>query len=150
MKIAFYVYPTAFQSPGGGEVLLLKTKEYLEKEGVSVKLFDPWNDKLTDFDIFHVFGSVKEALPMLELAHRLGVKTVLTTVCWYSWKSSWGTAGSLFARAGAVMRHAAKVFLPFVPSERKRMLEVSDCLIPNSMSEASQLRRFFQAPGAGG
>ena len=67
-KVAFYVYPTAFQSQGGGEVQLMKTKAALEQLGVSVKLFDTWNDKLENFDILHVFGSVKDCLPMMEVA----------------------------------------------------------------------------------
>ena len=146
MKIAFYVYPTAFQSPGGGEILLLKTKEYLEKEGVRVKLFDPWNDKLKDFDILHVFGSVKDALSMMEAARRAGVKNVLSTICWYSLRAAWGNYGSLKTRSGAVLRHAAKVFCPFVPSERKRMMDIADVLIPNSESESNQIERFFLVP----
>jgi glycosyltransferase involved in cell wall biosynthesis len=146
MKVAFYVYPTAFQNPGGGEVQLLKTKEYLEKLGISVKLFNVWSDKLGDFDILHVFGSVKDALPMMEEAKRAGVKIVLSTICWYSWKSAWGTCGSLPSRSGAIFRHASKVFFPFVPSRRKRMMEVADLLIPNSQSEAAQLKRFFLVP----
>lgn len=143
MKVAFYVYPTAFQNPGGGEVQLLKTKEYLERAGVSVKLFDTWTDKLRDFDILHVFGSVKDALPMMEEAKLAGIKVVLSTICWYSWKSAWGNYGPLKARTGAVLRHAAKVFCPFIPSGRKRMMEVADSLMPNSEMEADQLRRFF-------
>jgi len=146
MKVAFYVYPIAFQNPGGGEVQLLKTKEYLERLGVSVKLFDIWSDKLKDFDILHVFGSVKDALPMMEEAKRVGVKIVLSTICWYSWKSAWGTYGSIKDKTQAVLRHAAKVFFPFVPSERKRMMEIADLLMPNSQSEAAQLKRFFRIP----
>jgi glycosyltransferase involved in cell wall biosynthesis len=145
MKVAFYVYPTAFQNPGGGEVQLLKTKEGLEKLGVPVKLFDPWKDKLEDFDILHTFGSVKDALPMMEAARRIGIRNVLSTICWYNWRSAWGTHGSLWKRSGAVLRHTAKVFLPFIPSERKRMMEIADLLLPNSESEAKQLRRFFLA-----
>jgi glycosyltransferase involved in cell wall biosynthesis len=146
MKVAFYVYPTAFQNPGGGEVQLLKTKEYLEKLGVSVKLFDTWCDKLETFDILHTFGSVKDAFPMMEAARRAGIKNVLSTICWYNWRSAWETPGSWAARAAALGRHAGKVFLPFVPSQRKRMMEISDVLMPNSESEAEQLERFFRIP----
>ena len=145
MKVAFYVYPTAFQSPGGGEILLLKTKEYLEKEGASVTLLDPWRDKLKDFDILHTFGSVKDALPLMELAHCLGVKNVLSTVCWYSWKSAWGICADWKTRCLSVVRHAAKVLVPVFPSARKRMMYLSDLLVPNSESEAQQLQRFFCA-----
>lgn len=148
LKIAFYVYPTAFQSPGGGEVQLLKTKEHLEKLGAQIKLFDTWNDKLKDFDILHVFGSVKDCLPVMLAAKNAGIKVVLSTICWYSLKSAWGTYGSLSSRVLAVTRHLAKCFTPFFPSERKRMIQISDALLPNSQTEADQLARFFQASPA--
>ena len=146
MKVAFYVYPVAFQSPGGGEMALLKTKEYLEKEGLAVKLFDPWHDKLKDFDILHTFGSVKDALRMMESAHTAGIKNVLSTICWYSLKAAWGTYPSPSKRVMSTARHFAKTLFPFVPSERKRMMQCSDILLPNSETEAEQLRRFFGMP----
>jgi len=145
-RVAFYVYPTAFQNPGGGEIQLLKTKQYLEAEGLTIKLFDSWTDKLESFDILHTFGSVKYALPMMEAARCVGVKNVLSTICWYNWQSAWETPGSLATRAAALGRHAGKIYLPFIPSQRKRMMEISDVLIPNSESEADQLKRFFQVP----
>ncbi len=142
-RIAFTVYGSAFQAPGGGETQLLKTKEFLEKEGMSIHLFDPWKDKLKDFNILHTFGSVKDSLGLMETAQALGVKNVLSTVCWYSWKSAWGTFGSRKDRALAVLRHAGKVFFPCMPSMRKRMMQISDLLCPNSQSEADQLVSFF-------
>lgn len=145
-KVAFYVYPTAFQAPGGGEVQLLKTKEYLEKEGIDVTLLDIWNDKLSSFDLLHIFGSVKDCLPMMEAAKNFGVKTVLSTICWYSWKSAWGTYGSPKDRALALARQAAKSWFPFVPSKRKRMMQMADLLLPNSQTEADQIARYFQVP----
>lgn len=143
ITVGFYVYPTAFQNPGGGEIQLLKTKEYLEKEGMQVRLFDTWKDSVNHFDIIHVFGSVKDALPMMEIAHKEGVKTVLSTICWYNWQSAWHTHTDFKRRSLSVLRHAAKVFTPWIPSERKRMIEIADALVPNSESEAEQIRRFF-------
>ena len=143
MRVLFYVYPTAFQSPGGGEVQLLQTKKHLEPLGVSVKLFDPWHDKLKDFDILHTFGSVKDCLPVMEAAHGQGVKNVLSTICWYSWRSAWHTYEEAKLRFLSVARHAAKTFFPFVPSQRKRMMEISDLLLPNSQTEADQLVSYF-------
>lgn len=145
-RVAFYIYPTAFQCPGGGEVQLLKTKEYLAKAGLEVKLFDPWSDKLASFDILHTFGSVKDCLPVMELAHKIGVKNILSTICWYNWRSAWETPGGWTVRVAALGRHAGKVFFPFVPSQRKRMMEIADILMPNSESEAQQLSRFFEVP----
>ena len=84
LKVGFYAYPTAFQAPGGIEVQLLKTKEYLEKRGIGIKLFDPWEDKFESFDIFHTFGSARDCLNMIRAARIKGVKTVLSTLRWYS------------------------------------------------------------------
>lgn len=145
-RVAFYVYPSAFQNIGGGEIQLLKTKQALEAEGIFVKLFDPWTDRLESFDLLHTFGSVKEALPMMNAAKKAGIKNVLSTICWYSWRSSWGNYGSFKSRSSAVLRHATKAFFPFVPSERKEMMQKADLLMPNSVSEAKQLEGFFQVP----
>jgi glycosyltransferase involved in cell wall biosynthesis len=146
IRAAFFAYPTAFQSPGGGEVQLLKTKEFLEKAGVEVKLFDPWTDKLATFDLLHIFGSVKDGLDMIRTAKAIGVKTVLSTICWYSWQSASGIYASLPDRSLSIARHIAKAFYPYMPSLRKSMMEYSDLLYPNSESEARQLERYFCMP----
>lgn len=141
--VAFFVYPSAFQAQGGGEVQLLKTKQELEALGVEIKLFDTWSDKIENFDVLHVFGSVKDCLPMMEVAHQKKVAIALSTICWYSWKSAWGTYGTINSKVMAVARQAAKEFFPFIPSRRKKMMQISDVLLPNSKSEADQLRRYF-------
>ncbi len=146
LRVAFFAYPTAFQAPGGGEIQLLKTKEFLESQGVEVKLFDQWTDRLGEFDIFHTFGSVKDCLEIIRTADLLGVRTVLSTICWYSWKSAWGIYSSWDQRALSLARQAGKYFCPFMPSLRKRMMECSDLVFPNSQTEADQLTRYFCVP----
>jgi glycosyltransferase involved in cell wall biosynthesis len=143
MKIAFYAYPEAFQSPGGGEVFLLKMKESLEQKGVYVKLFDQWNDKLKDFDILHVFGSVKVCIGIMETAKSLGVKTVLSPIFWSTLRRSMYEYGGAGKRAKMALQHMAKVVFPFIPSGRKRVMELSDIIIPNSTAEAEQILRLF-------
>ena len=129
--MAFYVYPTAFQAPGGGEIQLLKTHEYLEKLGADVTLLDPWKDRLGSFDILHVFGSVKDCLPMMRVAKTQGTKVLLSTICWYSWKAAWGGNGAVREKILALGRHAAKTLFPAFPSERREMMAISDLLLPN-------------------
>ena len=146
MRVAFYVYPAAFQNPAGGEVQLLKTKEHLEKLGVSVKLFDPWTDKLASFDILHTFGSVKDCLPIMRAAHDRGVKNALSTICWYSLKAAWGNYDNIADRALYAIRYMTKVVFPRFPSKRRIMMELSDVLLPNSASEARQVSRLFAVP----
>ena len=146
MKVLFNVYPSAFQNPGGGEVQLLKTKEYLKKMGVDVKLFDQWQDSLDQCDIFHTFGSVKDCLSIQQAAKNSGARTALSTICWYDLRSAYYTYTDLRGRTLSLARHFAKLFVPLTPSMRKSLMHVSDILFPNSQMEAEQLTRYFHVP----
>ena len=74
---------SAFQAPGGGEILLLKTMEFLIKQGVNVKLFDQWHDKLQDYDILHNYGLSNNCYDLIKVAHNKKVPVAITPV--YSW-----------------------------------------------------------------
>lgn len=144
--IYFYVYPSAFQNPGGGEVLLLKTKEYLEKLGVPIRLFDFWNDRFEKKDLLHVFGSVKEGLGLMEVAKSKGVKLVHSPIIWYNWQSSFQIPYQLKERYLCVLRQIAKVTLPMLPSARKKMMSLADVVLAGSQMEADQIARYFLIP----
>ena len=144
MAVYFYVYPSAFQNPGGGEVQLLKTKEYLEKRGIEIKLYDQWKDQLKVGDILHVFGSVKYCYGLMRTAKEAGASVVLSTICWYDWRSAVHTYPQFRQRTLNIIRHGAKVFFPWAPSLRKSMMKISDRLLPNSEAEARQLSRYFR------
>lgn len=143
MKIAFFVYPSAFQAPGGGEILLLKTKEALEQKGVYVKLFNQWEDKLKDFDILHVFGSVKDCLGLIHTAKSLGLKVVISPIFWSTLQRSLYEYGSFCKKVQMALRHISKVIFPFISSERRKMLLLADAILPNSQAEAEQITRLF-------
>lgn len=146
MAIYFYVYPSAFQNPGGGEVQLVKTKEALERQGTEIRLYDQWKDKFKSGDILHVFGSVKYCYGLMRTAKEVGARVALSTICWYDWRSTLHAYPYFKQGALSALRHAAKVFFPWVPSLRKSMMQVSDRLLPNSEVEASQLVRYFGIP----
>ena len=146
MKVAFFVYPSAFQNKGGGEILLEKTEEYLLKSNVEVKRFDTWKDKITDFDILHVFGSVKECLPLMQVAKDRGTKVVLESIFWSDFRRAFNEQGSFLKKMEMILRHGVKVILPFFPSGRKKMFEVADLIFPNSQNEAIQISRLFNIP----
>ena len=143
MTIYFYVYPSAFQNPGGGEVQLMKTREYLEKRGLEVRLYDPWKDKLKKGDLLHVFGSVKYCYGLVRTAKEAGVKVLLSTISWFDWRSALHTYPDARQRTLNVVRHIAKTCFSWVPSLRKSMMAESDLLLPNSRAEADQLVRYF-------
>ena len=55
MKILFNTYYHAFQNPGGGEIVLLKTMEALQRKGIQVELFNKWKTNLREYDLIHNF-----------------------------------------------------------------------------------------------
>ncbi|KJJ85234.1 group 1 glycosyl transferase [Candidatus Omnitrophus magneticus] len=146
MKVAFYAYPSSFQNPGGGEVQLIKTKEALEKQGVSVKLFDQWNDKLQDFDILHVFGSVKDCVGLMETARNLNVKVVLSPIFWSNFDRAFFESENVSRKAELTLRHLLKLLIPVFPSGRRRTMVLSNVLLPNSIMEKNQIKRLFAVP----
>ncbi|MCK5451108.1 MAG: glycosyltransferase family 4 protein [Candidatus Omnitrophica bacterium] len=144
MRVAFFVYPSAFQNKGGGEILLEKSEEYLKKtDGIEIKRFDMWQDRIEDFDILHVFGSVKDCLGIMLVAKARGVKVVLESIFWSDLRRAVFEEGGIISKAKMVTRHFAKVVCPFYPSARKKMFETADMIFPNSDSEARQISRFF-------
>lgn len=146
LRVLFFSYPASFQNIGGGEILLLKLKEYLEKSGVEVTLFDMWRHRIEDFDVLHVFGSVKDCLGLMEVAESRGVIVAITPLIWSSWKRAIFTYGSLRERLELLVRHAAKVALPGFPSKRRRMMMISDIVFPNSQMDLDLFGRLFAIP----
>ena len=146
MKVLFFSYPSAFQNIGGGEILLLKMKEYVGRAGVEVKPFDMWHDHVEKYDLLHVFGSVKDCLGLVRVARSRKVKIAITPLFWSSWRRALFTYGGALEKAELVARHAAKVFMPFLPSSRKQLMLESDLVFPNSEMEKEQIHRFFGVP----
>ena len=85
MKVLFNCNNSAFQSPGGGEILLLKTKEFLSKQNIKIKLFNQWEDKLTDHNILHNFGLSSNSYDLIKTAYNKKIPIAITPV--YSWPS---------------------------------------------------------------
>jgi len=146
LRVAFFTYPSAFQNPGGGEVQLEKTREYLLKLGVSVDLFDPWRSKLADYDLLHVFSSVRDCLGLAEVAKARGVPVVTSPVLWSDARRAFFTDGGPREKLDLILRHGMKVVWPSFPSARRKLLLLSDLLFPNSEMEKEQIRRLFAIP----
>lgn len=143
MKVAFFTYPSAFQNVGGGEILLLKLREYLKKQGVEADLFDCWQSRIEHYDWLHVFGSVKDCLMLMEVAKKRGVRVAITPLLWTDLRRAMFTHGSLFTKADFIVRHLAKYLWPSFPSSRRKMLLAADLVFPNSEIEKRQIARYF-------
>ena len=56
MKVLFQSRTNLFDAPGGDMVQMLKTKEFLEKQGVTVAISLEFEPDLTDYDLVHLFN----------------------------------------------------------------------------------------------
>ncbi|MFH1588883.1 MAG: hypothetical protein ABIA76_06115, partial [Candidatus Diapherotrites archaeon] len=83
MKIVFSSYSGAGKSPGGGEIQLMKTKEYLEKQGIEVEMFSE-NTDLKKYDLLHNFSLHRECLKTVENAKKTGIPVAVSTIYWPS------------------------------------------------------------------
>ncbi|MBS3150026.1 glycosyltransferase [Candidatus Woesearchaeota archaeon] len=146
MKVLFNCNNTVFQVPGGGEILLLKTKEYLEKAGIKVKLFDQWHDKMIDYDIMHNFGKTDNSYDFIKLSKMYNLPVVLTPI--YNWPAlSYGLNEHFLTpqKIKNIGYTLLKKHFPMV-SKSKKIMMMTDLITPDSMIEGRLLCKDFGFP----
>lgn len=145
MKVLFNCNTTGFQSPGGGEVQLLKTKEYLEKNKINVKLFDQWKDKINDYDIVHNFGKSNNCYDVINFAKLQNIRVALTPIYnWPSIKYSLNEVGGFKNKLKLLIYLSIKnnsMFNSF--SKTKLIMNESDVIFVDSNKEANLLMKHF-------
>ncbi len=137
---------TALDAPGGGEIQLLAMVKHLPEVGVNARLWRPWEDRLQDSDMIHVFGSLREHVPTVLAARARGVRVVVSPIAWYELASYWREPTGLPRRLAACGNHLMRSAFPGVGSWRRTLYHAADLLLPNSHAEAQQLVRCFGVP----
>ncbi|NUQ66185.1 MAG: glycosyltransferase [Pirellulales bacterium] len=135
-------------SPGGGEIQMLSTARALRGAGVRARLWQAPEDPLVEADCLHLFGSLPEHRPLVEVAYRQGIPVVLSTIAWFDLVSYWREPRPLVGRALAAAKFLARATCPALPSWRRRLYHEVDLLLPNSSAEAQQLVRYFGVPAS--
>ena len=141
MRILFNALPTHCQG-GGALVKLKKLEEHFKARGHLVDFFDPWETDIEQYDIYHHFSFFKWDLPMIQYAKAAGVKVVVETMYWWSWKYALLYPQPAAARLRAVVHHGIKTFVPWLAPQR-RVATTADLLVANSRTEARLLARHF-------
>lgn len=141
--VLFHAPSTAFQSPGGGEVQLLRTASHLDSLGVPVRPFNPWVDRIDDARVLHLFGMSREGLELARLARTRRVPIALSPICWFEPRALAALAPTAPRAWLNVSKWAARRLAPALPSWRRELLDLADAVLPNSMAEAEQLARLF-------
>lgn len=138
----------AFQAPGGGENQLLQTGRHLETQGVPVRLFSPWTDRLADARLLHLFGMSREGLELARRARAVGTPVVLSPICWFEPRALWSLEPTLNRKIRGLGAWAFRRMFSCVPGWRGELLRLSSVVLPNSRIEADQLVQLFGADPA--
>ena len=132
-KVCIAAPSHAYQYYGGGEVLLDKTAGYLKKEGVDLKLFDLWHDKVEDFDLVHFFGIGYFNHEFLKTVKAKGKKLVITPI----FPCMGGISGAL-RKAYHVLCFALPV-VKTPPELMRRNAMLADLILAGSEIEKKQI-----------
>jgi glycosyltransferase involved in cell wall biosynthesis len=136
----------ALQAPGGGENQLIQTGRHLEANGVRVRLFAPWTDRLESARLLHLFGMSREGLELARLARSRGVPVAISPICWYQPRAIAALEPNLARKAAGLAGWCLRSITPRIPSWRRELLRLAEVILPNSRAEADQIARLFGVP----
>lgn len=134
MRILFQTYSLAFQSPGGGERVMLELEAALRRRGHTVELFDPWLHDPADFDLLHYFSFLESSRwrEFRGLYPRLPLVVTPTL----------SLSQSFSARLGRLRER----WLSRSPANRFLNAAYPDLFLPATQREAQQLVRELRVP----
>lgn len=124
MKILFNTYPTAFQTPGGGEVQLLEYQKNISALGLRVDFFDQWQSQIKQYDLLHFFSCMPGSEYFLHYVKTLGIPVFVSPNLWVTEE----TKGNY--PAGQIQSH----------------LHMADRVVCNSRAECEILSKVFAVP----
>lgn len=80
MRVAVLSYPMLFQSAGGIKMKIVRTIDALNMRGVEARLVDPVRERLTDYDLVHVFACHQGNFRIIQQAHADGLPVVVSSI----------------------------------------------------------------------
>ena len=146
MKVLMSTMPTSFQAIGGGGIVALKTAEYLKKEGVKVKLFNYWEDKISDYSILHNVGTASVCYDVIDSAYSQKIPVALTTI--YDFHNLSYIIRSQISLTNKVKQIGYNVLNKYFQrfSKVKKMLDQASILFPDTWMEGNFLIKNFKIP----
>ena len=80
MRVGVLSYPMLFQTGGGLKMKLSRTVEALQKRGIEARLADPVRERLTEYDLIHLFAPYNGNHRVVEQAKSDGLPVVMSTI----------------------------------------------------------------------
>tara|TARA_R110002126_G_scaffold278004_1_gene424118 strand:- start:22914 stop:23891 length:978 start_codon:yes stop_codon:yes gene_type:complete len=82
MRVVYATYPWAFETPGGGEIQMLKYQEYLLQAGLDIQRHDPWLGDLGKADVVHFFSCMGGSGHFCNYVKSRGIPLVISASLW--------------------------------------------------------------------
>lgn len=139
-----------FQEPGGGEVQVMKSREYLQRIGVCVDFFDPFK-QMQDYDLLHAFGLTYHTFEVTSYWKRVLQRPLIISPLWWSFDEYYLKTGKLhmFIR-NKVFRFLRRIaftktqkFLDMCVDVKGLTIAQADTIIATSHSERELLAKEF-------
>jgi glycosyltransferase involved in cell wall biosynthesis len=138
---------------------MLKTKEELEKIGVSITIDNSYNCKVDDFDIVHIFNTLSMPSSYYQLlnAKRSNKPVALSTIYWNMQDFNYSIHNFKLLYKNDLNKLFKKVFKREIISrkdfekvvinrfQQETVILASNCLLPNSEAEMQQIRDTFNS-----
>ncbi len=80
MRVAVLSYSMLFQTSGGLKMKMGRTVQALQRRGIDAKLIDPVHERLTDYDLVHLFAGYNGNHRVVEQAKADGLPVVMSTI----------------------------------------------------------------------
>lgn len=134
MKVLFCIRRDYLHSLAGDSIQFIKSKEFLNKRGVKIKISSNPKENLRDYDIVHLFNTIRvsETFEFYKNAKKQGKKIVLSPIYWNYIK---------YVSPQAERRRIAlwEMSNPL----RKEVLQGVDMVLPGAESEMRAIEKDF-------
>jgi glycosyltransferase involved in cell wall biosynthesis len=142
---------------GGAETQIMKTMKGINDitEDYSVTLFNPWVNKIIDFDIVHLFkpdSFLQESLSIIQFAQRKGKKIVVSPIFFKQGNITYDQNNQIIDVLDKWALNYRKLLRTrgmryFDPYSRLEVIfHNASMLLPNTHQEGNQIRRIFNVP----
>lgn len=151
MKVLFDTHNLTLQNHGGQEVQIAQTKKYLEELDVEVKYYNKFEDKIENYDLYHLFGSNSvEHINLVMHIKDKGIPIVLSPVYWNSFEKDLNDSKTILNKLFVLFKESQKYSEKIMGYNLSLInptnfyLNIADSILPNSKLEASHLTKNFQ------
>jgi glycosyltransferase involved in cell wall biosynthesis len=156
VKVHYITHLLASTLYGGAETQIISTMKTINRlgENYEVRLFNPWEDRIGEADIVHLFNPRAfpiETLKIAKLAKERGVKLVFSPIFFHadSIEPEMDYKARLVEKLSGNMRRlllrpSLSILDPY--SNLAQAFNEADLLMPNTETEKKQLEYFFNLP----